>query len=152
MRSYYYNSNMTVLVVKYSLPVVKYSLLVAQKHVLTTSTVLRFYYQYSNIYAQYIMTVEDVLQRVYMFLLRVQYNIFTTTVQRLYYQYSNMLMRNYLMTVEDVLQRVYMLGAGIVLAVLALSYTTPWDNYLVYKVRAFYLSKRTHSIIREHIL
>ena len=66
MRSYYYNSNMTVLVVKYSLPVVKYSLLVAQKHVRTTSTVLRFYYQYSNIYAQYIMTVEDVLQRVYM--------------------------------------------------------------------------------------
>jgi len=41
----------------------------------------------------------------------------------------------YIMTVEeDVLQRVYMLWAGIVLATLALSYTTPWDNYLVYKV------------------
>jgi lycopene cyclase domain-containing protein len=27
----------------------------------------------------------------------------------------------------------YMLGAGMVLAALALTYTTPWDNYLVYK-------------------
>ncbi len=31
------------------------------------------------------------------------------------------------------LLRVYMLGAGMVLAALALTYTTPWDNYLVYK-------------------
>ena len=29
--------------------------------------------------------------------------------------------------------RVYMLWAGLVLAALALAYTTPWDNYLVYK-------------------
>jgi len=36
-------------------------------------------------------------------------------------------------TVETQQLRVYMLRAGAVLTVLALAYTTPWDNYLVYK-------------------